>query len=112
MVVGLTTYSYLQDLESAGIEIYWHQPGFMHQKVLLIDSGIAAIGTANFDTRSMRLNFEVTLLLVQEACAGEVEKMLKADLANSRLASAKEYSDRSLPFRFAVRVCRLFAPIQ
>ena len=70
------------------------------------------IGTANFDNRSMRLNFEVTMLLEEQAFAQSVKAMLQTDFENSRLASAAEYSDRSLPFRFSVRLARLFAPIQ
>nr|WP_315861428.1 cardiolipin synthase [Stieleria tagensis] len=112
IVVGLTTYSYLEELERAGIKFHWYTGGFMHQKVILVDELTAAIGTANFDNRSMRLNFEVTMLLEEEQFAQEVKQMLEADLKNSRHASATEYSDQALPFRFAVRFSRLFAPIQ
>ena len=79
VVVGLTSYSYLQEAESVGIKIYRYQPGFMHQKVLLIDGETAAIGTANFDNRSMRLNFEVTMLLEDEKIAAQVKAMFDTD---------------------------------
>lgn len=111
-VVGLTSYSYLEELEEAGIKFHWYTRGFMHQKVILIDATTAAIGTANFDNRSMRLNFEVTMLLAEEEFASSVKEMLETDFENGRLASGAEYRNRSLPFRFAVRLCRLFAPIQ
>jgi cardiolipin synthase len=58
------------------------------------------------------LNFEVTMLLAEQAFAQSVKAMLQTDFENSRLASAAEYSNRSLPFRFSVRLSRLFAPIQ
>lgn len=112
VVVGLTSYSYLQEAESVGIKIYRYQPGFMHQKVLLIDGETAAIGTANFDNRSMRLNFEVTMLLEDEKIAAQVKAMFDTDFKKSRLVSASEYTDASLPFRFSVQLARLFAPIQ
>lgn len=110
--VYLSGISYLEEAEAAGVKIYRYQPGFLHQKVVLIDDYASAIGTANLDNRSMRLNFEVTMLMLSKPFAREVEKMLKADFAKSELASATEYTDSSLPFRFAVRVCRLLAPIQ
>jgi cardiolipin synthase len=110
--VGLTSFSYLEEAEIADIKILRYQPGFMHQKVILVDGSTAAIGTANFDNRSMRLNFEVTLLLADEEFAQEVKEMLEADFERSRRVSASEYRDRSLPFRFAVRVARLLAPVQ
>lgn len=110
--VYLSGLSYLEEAEEAGIKIYRYQPGFLHQKVWLIDDHTAAIGTANLDNRSMRLNFEVTMLMFGKEFAKEVESMLEDDFAESELASADEYTQSSLPYRFAVRVCRLFAPVQ
>lgn len=110
--VYLSGISYLQEAEEAGVKIYRYQPGFLHQKVFLIDDNVSCIGTANLDNRSMRLNFEVTMLLIDEEFAGEVEKMLLDDLANSTLASSKEYTEASLPYRFVVKFCRLLAPVQ
>ncbi len=111
-LVYYSSFSYLQEAENAGVKIYRYQPGFLHQKVMLIDDDAAAIGTANFDNRSMRLNFEVTMLLVDEDFARDVEVMLEKDFANSRKTSATEYTEASLWFRLVVRVARMLAPIQ
>lgn len=110
--VYLSGLSYLEEAKEAGVKIYRYQPGFLHQKVWLIDDSVAAVGTANLDNRSMRLNFEITMLMLGKEFASEVEQMLEADFANSKLASATEYTQRALPFRFLVRVCRLLAPVQ
>jgi cardiolipin synthase len=112
MLVYYSSFSYLEEAEKSGVKIYRYQPGFLHQKVMLIDDDTAAIGTANFDNRSMRLNFEVTMLLVDREFAGNVEKMLQQDFANSREVSASEYTEASLWFRLVVRVARLLAPVQ
>jgi cardiolipin synthase len=48
----------------AGVRVFRYQPGFLHQKVVLVDNEISAIGSANLDNRSFRLNFEVMLLTV------------------------------------------------
>ncbi len=111
-LVDLTSFSYLEEMEQVGIEMYRYQPGFMHQKVMLIDDHTVSVGTANFDNRSMRLNFEVTMLVADEALATEVEAMLTEDFGKSRLVLASEYSDMSWPYRFLVRTARLMAPIQ
>ena len=60
----------------------------------------------------MRLNFEITMLLVDKDFARDVEAMLEDDFAKSRQVSATEYTEASLWFRVAVRVARLLAPIQ
>jgi cardiolipin synthase A/B len=57
------TQSYFPELLRAGIEIYSYQNGFLHKKVIIVDGDLASIGTANLDTRSFDLNFEVTLFL-------------------------------------------------
>lgn len=111
-LVDLTSYSYLEELDKVGISMYRYEPGFMHQKVILIDDDIATVGTANFDNRSMRLNFEITMMFRDAEFAHEVEAMLEDDLTRSRLMSPTEYTDRSLPFRFIVRTARLLAPVQ
>jgi cardiolipin synthase len=110
--VYLSGISYLEEAEEAGIKIYRYQPGFLHQKVWLIDDYAASIGTANLDNRSMRLNFEITMLIFSKNFASQVESMLEADFARSKLATPAEYTEQSLPFRFLVRVCRLLAPVQ
>lgn len=111
-MVYYSSFSYLEDAEKAGVKIYRYQKGFLHQKVMLVDDKFSSIGTVNFDNRSMRLNFEITMLIGDEDFAGEVEAMLENDFANSRLATATDYTDSSRLFRFAVRVARLLAPVQ
>lgn len=111
-LVYLSSFSYLEDAEQAGVKIYRYQPGFLHQKVALIDDHTATVGTANFDNRSMRLNFEVTMMFVDKKFASQVEAMLDADFSKSRLVSPSEFTDRALPFRFLVRAARLLAPVQ
>jgi cardiolipin synthase len=112
MHVYLSGLSYLQEAEEAGVKIYRYQPGFLHQKVWLIDDDVSLVGTANLDNRSMRLNFEVTMLLIDRDFSRQTEEMLQADFANSELASITDYTERSLPYRFLVRVSRLLAPVQ
>ena len=110
-IVDLTTYSYLADLERAGVKFFRYEGGFMHQKVFVVDDAISSVGTANFDNRSMRLNFEITMLFHDAEFAAEVRAMLERDFERSRPFLVSEYSERGLAFRFAVRAARLMAPI-
>ncbi|MDC0661344.1 cardiolipin synthase [Marinobacter sp. SS21] len=110
-LVRLAAYSYLVQASRAGIGIYQYQPGFMHQKVVLVDSRYAAIGTANLDNRSMRLNFEITALSTAPQFVQAVAQMLSEDLQSCRLMTARDYRDRSLLFRLCCRAVRLLAPI-
>lgn len=110
-LIRLAAYSYLVQASKAGIGIYRYQPGFMHQKVVLVDDRYAAVGTANLDNRSMRLNFEITAISTAEVFVQEVHQMLSSDLENCRLMTARDYQDRTLLFRLGCRAVRLAAPL-
>ncbi|WP_322023523.1 cardiolipin synthase [Burkholderia sp. BCC1977] len=102
---------YARDLVDAGVKVFRFRPGFLHQKVVLIDRVAAAIGSANLDNRSFRLNFEIMVLTVDRAFADEVEAMLDADFAQAYEVDANEYRHSPAWRRIAMHVARLFAPI-
>lgn len=110
-LIRIAAYSYLVQACQAGIGIYRYQPGFMHQKVILVDDRYAAIGTANLDNRSMRLNFEITAVTTSRHFIEDVEAMLTDDLGNARLMTEGDYSDRSILFRLGCRAVRLLGPL-
>lgn len=112
LLVWLSAFAYLEEAEATGVKFYRYQDGFLHQKTMLIDDQVSAIGTANMDNRSFRLNFEITLLFADEGFAEEVEKMFAADFNRCRLASADDLRKRSRWFNFQVRAARLAAPVQ
>jgi len=109
--VTLAAYSFFDELKEIGIDFYRYDEGFLHQKVLLVDNSFAAVGTANFDNRSFRLNFEITAAVVNEEFAQVVEMMLRDDFSRSRLMDRDEYDQKSFWFKFAVRSSRLAAPV-
>lgn len=111
-LVTLSGWSYVPSLEIAGGKFYRLTKGFLHYKALLVDHDISAVGTANFDNRSFRLNFEITIQVRDEAFNKEVEQMFERDFAQSRIVSADELLKRSFFFRLAVRTARLMAPLQ
>ncbi|MBZ4193979.1 MAG: cardiolipin synthase [Candidatus Contendobacter sp.] len=110
-LVYLASFSFLEAAEKTGIQIYRYQDGFLHQKVVLVDDDIAAVGTANLDNRSLRLNFEVMAVVVDPPFAGQVAAMLERDFQQAELTSGTDLRERSQTFRWAVRAARLFDPI-
>jgi cardiolipin synthase len=110
-VVGLANWSFTKELLPAGVAVYRYEPAFMHQKVFLMDRELAGVGTANFDNRSFRLNFEITALVHNPKFCDEVEQMLLADFASSRLVTPKELDEKPLWFALATATARLMAPV-
>ncbi|NIR46143.1 MAG: cardiolipin synthase [Gemmatimonadetes bacterium] len=108
----LSSFSYTEMLEPYGIEFFRYGPGMMHQKVMLIDDDAAMIGTANLNNRSLRLDFEISALVLGRDFATEVERMLRTDLKNSRPAKTGELKEKPFWFRLSVRAVRLLDPVK
>ena len=111
LLVYLASFSFLDAADRTGIQIYRYQDGFLHQKVVLVDDEVASIGSANLDNRSLRLNFEITAIVVDRGLAGEVSAMLEQDFKRARRASAADLNQRGWAFRWSVRAARLLDPI-
>jgi cardiolipin synthase A/B len=110
-VVAMANWSYTKELLAVGVKVFRYQGGFLHQKVLLMDDQLAGVGTANFDNRSFRLNFEITLLVHDLFFAREVESMLEADLKRCRQVTLEEASTKPPWVRLGMAVARLFSPV-
>lgn len=83
LLVFLSAFSFLPDMLRAGVKIYRYLPGFLHQKVMLVDNKAATVGTVNMDNRSFRLNFEITAFMPSAAVAAQVRVMLEKTLRSA-----------------------------
>jgi cardiolipin synthase len=112
-LVYLAAFSYLEQAGRTGVRFFRYGDGFLHQKTMLIDDRVATVGTANFDNRSFRLNFEVTAVVSRnQAFLTDVQRMFENDFAHAHEVPSNELSTRPLWFRFAVQLARLTSPIQ
>ncbi len=110
-VVKRAAMAYVGEVAKAGVRMYEYGDGFLHQKVCLIDDDVSIIGTANFDNRSFRLNFEISVLTIDRDFNQEVEQMLVRDLEKSRWLDPQELAQRGFFFKVSSGVARLFAPV-
>ena len=110
-IVSLAMKSFMPDCEKAGIKVYWFEPGFMHQKVILVDHEMASVGTANFDNRSFRLNFEIMMVVRDALFNTQVADMLETDFSKSTRSVTIEEKNLSWPNRFMANLVRMFAPV-
>jgi len=109
--VYLAAFHYIDKLRDLGIEFYSYQPGFLHEKVMLIDNSISTVGTPNFDNRSFRLNFEVTALIADEGFAGQMEAMFEQDFAHAVPIDPDALDKKPIWWHFGVNLSRLAAPV-
>ncbi|MCU0620212.1 MAG: cardiolipin synthase [Gemmatimonadales bacterium] len=111
-VADLAARAYLPPMAAAGVRIFLYRGGFMHQKCFVVDDSLAGVGTANFDNRSFRLNFELTLLVRDARFVHETATMLQQDLAHAVPLDAEAERRRPWHHRLLVRLARLTAPVQ
>ncbi|WP_217446856.1 cardiolipin synthase [Cupriavidus basilensis] len=111
LVVFAASTLYAYQAVCAGVKLYRYQPGFLHQKVILIDDEAAAVGSANLDNRSFRLNFELMVMTADRDFAASVTRMLEADFAQACQIERSEYTAAPRLRRMAMHVATLFAPI-
>lgn len=111
LLVYLASFSFYRETLPVGIRLYRYKAGFMHQKVMLVDDNVSAVGTANFDNRSFRLNFEITLIFYDRQFAGSIEEMLVNDFASSRKVTMADIENRFIGFKVSTRLARLMSPI-
>ncbi|QAU23056.1 cardiolipin synthase [Dyella sp. M7H15-1] len=109
--VFLASALHAHDAIRAGIRIFRYQPGFIHEKIILIDDEAACVGSMNLDNRSFRLNFEIGTLNVDRAFAQDVEHMLLEDFGRAMEVTRAEYRKAPYLRRLAMHVARLFDPI-
>ena len=112
LLVWLSAFAYYQSSIPYGIRIFRYTRGFLHQKVMLIDNRLAAVGTANLDNRSFRLNFEITAFSPAKDFVSRISDMLIEDFTHAREVELKEFTERPFWFRAACRAARLLAPVQ
>ena len=96
------------ELLRAGAKIYEYQPTMYHCKVMIVDDAWVSVGSANFDSRSFRLNDEANLNVFSPGFAAEQVKIFEADKAQSVQVSYAQWQDRSLWKKFWGRVMRPF----
>ncbi len=93
-----------------GCRIWLTPPPFDHSKLLIMDSHWVLFGSANWDARSLRLNFEMNVECYGRACAQEMEKIVLKKMANAREVTLAEVDGRSLPAKLRDSATRLFSP--
>ncbi|MDF1752868.1 MAG: cardiolipin synthase [Verrucomicrobiales bacterium] len=107
----LASFSFLEEMEVTGVRVLRYGDGFMHQKAVLVDHDMASVGTANLDNRSMRLNFEVNIVVMNRKFCDDVEAMFLADFEQCKHAPLNEYRSQPWWFRIGVKLARLAAPV-
>ncbi|MBU3640741.1 cardiolipin synthase [Polynucleobacter sp. Fuers-14] len=110
-LVAWSSRSFYGDLMNAGVKIAEFHGGLLHTKSLLIDKRIAIFGSVNFDQRSLRLNFEISLIVYDDDFCANLERLIQSYLAQSDYVDPKAWAKRPRWHRYLENAAHLTSPL-
>ena len=93
-----------------GCRVYLSPSPFDHSKLFLVDGGWSLIGSANWDPRSLRLNFEYGIECYSTELAVQLGKVFDAKIAGARLVTVAELERRRFPAKVRDGIAWLAQP--
>jgi cardiolipin synthase len=110
-LVAWSSKSFYEDLMNSGVKIAEFHGGLLHTKSLMIDKRIAIFGSVNFDQRSLRLNFEISLIVYNDNFCAKLDKLIDSYLAQSDYVDPKAWSRRPAWRRYLENAAHLTSPL-
>ena len=83
-----------EELLEGGVRIYEYQPSMIHAKTFVIDGVWSAIGTMNFDNRSLAFNDETNLVAYDRRLGAKMDSIFLEDLKFSKEIKLEEFRHR------------------
>jgi len=80
----LAAHARFDSLLSAGVHVYEYQPTTLHAKTFVVDGLWVSVGTMNFDNRSLALNDESTLMVLDSTAGKRMETVFHDDLRDAK----------------------------
>jgi cardiolipin synthase len=93
-----------------GCKIWLTPPPFDHSKLMIVDGHWVLLGSANWDARSLRLNFELNVEGYGREFAARMEKIITQKISAAREVTLAEVDARNLPAKLRDATARLFSP--
>lgn len=102
--------NFLWKLAQWGVKIFFQPPPFVHSKLLVVDDYYTHIGSANFDPRSLRLNFELNIEIFDEKFANTVSKHIRNCIKRSGEITLTDLDQRNLAIKLRDAFAWIFSP--
>ena len=93
-----------------GCRIWLTPPPFDHSKLMIVDEHWVLLGSANWDARSLRLNFELNVECYGRGFAQAMEKIIAQKISDAHLVTQMEVDGRTIPEKLRDAAARLFSP--
>jgi len=109
--VGYASRALYDKLLESGVRIFEQPPPFLHAKAMIVDDCMALIGSANMDARSLWLNYESTLVVLDSAFAESLKRIVLDDFALANEVTLAAWRTRPVSQQLTENFCSLLSPI-
>ncbi len=110
LLVQWASTAHLWELLSRGVQVWTTPPPFDHSKLMVVDDAWCMFGSANWDPRSLRLNFEFNVECYSPQVAGDVAKLIQQKIASGKQLTLADVDNRPLPIKLRDGLARLATP--
>ncbi len=110
-LVRLASQTFQGDLAEAGVHVMLFEGGLLHTKSVTVDGEMSLFGSLNLDPRSLRLNFEITLLVYDAAFTAGLRRLQQVYEGRSRMLDVEAWQGRNGMQRLAANTARLLSPL-
>ncbi|MEZ5275561.1 MAG: cardiolipin synthase [Opitutaceae bacterium] len=110
-LLGLVAQSYLPDLIDEGVRVFEYLPRFLHAKSLIVDDRMAFVGSANTDSRSFRLNFELGCFIQSHEVNSSLSELYESNLSESVEIRAIDLASRPIWMTCMESAAQLLSPL-
>ena len=105
------TYNNAASLMECGVKVYIYNKGFLHSKCITVDDEVCSVGSANFDIRSFKLNFECNAVVYDRDIATQLRSAFVRDMEQSTHLTPVLYAQRPTSVRVKESIGRLISDI-
>ena len=110
-LVKVASRAYYPELLRAGVRVFEHQGDVIHAKAMIVDELVSSIGSANFDSRSFRLSFEVGCFFRHAGTNARLADYYESLRAGSEELTLKDLDGRPLGRKLVEAAAHLLSPL-
>ena len=92
--------AHYDELLENGVRLYELESAFLHSKTIVVDGVWSVIGSTNFDWRSFVHNYEISVCVIDQGFARQMNDAFANDLADSREITLASWNKRGFAERF------------
>lgn len=109
-VVAWAAFAGLREVLRWGCRVWLSAPPFDHSKIMVVDDAWSMLGSANWDPRSLRLNFEYNIECYDEDLARRLTGIVQQKIATARRYTLEDWQGETLTVKLRNGIARLAQP--